>query len=62
MVHVKEESSANDTITPNDIEMLFTTEDVGNNVTICHDADVSEPSDGNVEVKVESANSDHIMG
>lgn len=48
MVQIKEELSANESITPNDIEM-FSAEDVGNNVTICHDTDVKDELDGHFE-------------
>lgn len=46
MVQVKEEPSTNETITEDDIEM-FSTDDVGNNVTICHDADIDIKVEGN---------------
>lgn len=56
MVHIKEELPTNESesVTPNDIEM-FSAEDVGNNVTICHDdADIKHSLDGNiVEPKAE---------
>lgn len=45
VVNIKEESSANDSVTPNEIEMI-SSEDVGNNVTICHDADIKDRIDG----------------
>lgn len=36
VVQIKEELSANESIIPNDVDM-FSAEDIGNNVTICHD-------------------------
>lgn len=53
-VQVKEEPLANESVlTADDIEML-SAEDVGNNVTICHDTDVTERMDENFdEIKTE---------
>ncbi|KAJ6633356.1 KAT8 regulatory NSL complex subunit 2 [Pseudolycoriella hygida] len=51
MVPVKEEvpsSESISTVPRNDIEM-FSAEDVGNNVTICHDQDVSNQLDGSFD-------------
>jgi len=46
VVHVKDELTVNESVTTqNDIEMLAT-EDVGNNVTICHDTEMKDKLDG----------------
>lgn len=67
LVQVKEELPANDSISQTDVEML-PAEDVGNNVTICHDTD--DPTGrvdddggsgaGDVEVKTEDASDTNL--
>lgn len=57
MVEVKEELS--ESITPNDIEM-FSAEDVGNNVTICHDADIDIKMDGDFVEAAQAASSTNV--
>lgn len=47
MICVKEELTIIESAVPSDIEM-FSSEDVGNNVTICHDAEISDQMDGSL--------------
>lgn len=62
VVQIKEELSANDSITPDDVDM-FSAEDIGNNVTICHDdTDVTDRSDGHFDEERTEFASDTNIG